>query len=427
MPGYVNRRENDPIPELPEAERAYTEAVIVHPWTSSMLAGATYSPDEWIRNNGYAKLDEMTTLAQYSAPLKVKKCAALYKKEKVLPAVTKVGDKDYDKAQEIAEFCEYALNAIYDPETTEWNTPSLLLWNLMDAVHRGHALLSCEYRTEDSGKWKGKWLLKRFTSLHPDNLGFWLNPHNLRLEATYYRSVQGYLYELPLERCLLYTHDPKDSLPYGEGDGRSCYKHAFYLLEGMRWFGIDVERWAAGVLLAQTNNTSVDYMNKLLEEMAKMRQGTDGVFPKEPVLQILQKGVSSHNVFQAFFLEHRSAIVTRVLGQSLTTGVQDGKGSYALGDIQEGTQEFIFSELRKGLERVIKYQLFARLVRWNFGNEYLYLTPSLSLGSWNTAEKKALADFYHVYKDFGSLEPTEEWIREEFGLPPQGAEIISAA
>lgn len=420
--GLINPTQES-APPAPPNENERQEALLVS-WESvyrNLFATTGYIPDQFLREKGWDALDNMLTLAPYEGPLRVKKYATLYQGLKVIPFIQSP-KKDralYDRSMEMAEFCQHLLDNIYDPLTDDYQTVEEVLWYLCDAFHYGFSCQELVWRIYDSGPYKGYEGLERVIPRNPRQIRFWLNGHSNRVEAiSSFTLTGGYQWRLPTSKFLLYTYGPKDGLPFGQPDSRRCYKHVYAINEAYRIWGVALERFAAGFLHLHTQNNSKAWLRDLMTLANGLRQG-GSLITTGDVEAVLHQVTGSASPFFTSFVDHHCDIIVKlILGQQLTTGIGDGKGSYSLGDVHQNTQEYFFAYCRKAIQAIIRTQLFRRAISYNYGPEYLDAVPFASLGQWNTKELQAKAEMLATASQFINMHPDEDIWREEFDMPP---------
>ncbi len=392
------------------------------------------NPDDLIRKNGYTQFDDMLTMSVYHSPLRLKQYGTLYKPWEVIPKYLTVEQAPksnphlYDMAQEAAELCHYVLDNIYDEEVDEKSDFRTTLWNMTFAYHAGHSIQEIVTRVIEGGRYNGMRGLARFVPRRPKQIGWNLDPTSLRVVSINNYTAAGWQTYIPPTKFLIYTYQGENGLPHGRGDMRACKKHVDAINTLMRQFGVALEKHGLGFLKAETSNPNKEHIAAVQLWMDRVAGGQSMVVPPGIKVELLM-GLPNGAV-QAFLqgLEyHESMIVKEILGQSLTTGLGDGKGSYALAAVHEGTQKFFIGPNRTDIERVVSNQLFHRIVKWNLGDDYLEVVPTLSLGSYDVSERNELADFFTKMIEVGIMHPQEGIIRKEVQLPPLDKTMISEA
>ena len=393
-----------------------------------------YAPEVWDLAGGWETADAMQRLIAYEFPLSLLKAAVLYKGVDIQSAIDDTAHKEYDTAAKIAEECQWLVTSIRNPKTTVSQSIHDILWEHLDACHHGFSVQEKIWRTESQGKLKGKWLLSRIVSRHPDDVGFDLDRNTLEVRhitrryapagETNGRGVivlpgrsnlppmeDNYDRRVPTEKFIRYTYKPYRGLPYGRGHFRPCYLPAMSISAGYRLWGRAQEKTGIPFPWGSSNTTNPEVMEEQRKLLDRMMQGISIVVPRDMQLNWVNATQGVSDGFEKFVMHQKMEILCLVLFQSLTTSA-DGKAAYALGEIHQATQEFALAMVRNAVEWNYRWSLLADYVRYNWGEEYLHLTPKFSLGLWGLAELKLLADIILPYIEKGVIDPREPWVRQ---------------
>jgi phage gp29-like protein len=407
-----------PISHLSKNER--NEAIMLS-WESVFLRNfrlAPYSPDSLIMSRGWDILSNMLTMSAVRAPTNVKKFAILHKDWKIIPKILDRNDPDYDTSKEIADFCTFALGEILDDGDVIQDFRTVLQ-QVSDAFHYGFSLHEIVWRTIPSGRYKGRWGLKKFAQKENKQIGFDLDEYTLGIRnITSYTAMGGYQTDIPVEKCLIYTYNPSDGLPYGNGDARANYKHWWVLDTLMKVWAIAVERFGGPLIVARVPVGDQQAMSLVATQLDAIRQGASAVLPNNIDYELHQLQAGSLTGFMDAAAWHAAQITSNILLQQLTTNPGSGQGSYALGAIHQNTQEYALGHARRDIENVVHSQILRRLVRYNYGDANMHLTPQFSLGIWDNDDRAVLANLYTELVTANVLSPRENFIRDTLDLPP---------
>ena len=378
-----------------------------------------FNPDTLLREKGWAGVDQMMTWGGYAAPMNIKREAVTLKGWEIKATHFDEGDARRKKAVEAASFCRDVLHSIYDDDSKNKQSFSEVLWEMTMAFHRGFSCFEKTYRIRDSGEsFPGKYGLKSLVPRPPRQLGFYLDRKTLavRLIRSYAAGV-GWEVMSP-EKAMIYTYRPTDGLPYGQGDWRSCFKWVWAADGWLRQWGIGLQRFGMPFLMATVDNPDPVYVKSVQQHMDNIQQGASAVFPSNVVVQITQAAGGSIDGFEKAMDCGDRKCAEIILGQSLTTHQGQGHGSYSLGQVQVGTQEYRLRKCREDIANVITDQLLLPLVVESFGEEYAECCPSLFLGVWDAEERLLLANFYKTLTEIGAVNPSEPVVRNDVGLDP---------
>lgn len=415
----------DPKPNLLlKADRG--QAVIVS-WEGSNVRNyriPSYHPDALIAGKGYPELDKMKTTSAYAAPTFVKKYAALHKGWRVSPPEFVPQESDAHKvSQEIADALTYFLWNIID-EGDNVQDFRHVLWAIADGYHAGVSTTEMVWRYVETpegpdGRYKGLWGWRRFAHKQPQQIGFDLDPFTLAIRNVTNRSMSGpYRYDIPVEKCIIYTFRPEYSLPYGRGDGRICYKHWFLLDIMEKVHAIALERFGTPFLVGKVPAGDDEQMVKIGSILDDIRNGASAVLPDNMEVELKELSAQSLSGFEHNKEWHKRQMSYLVLSNELTMQQGQGQGSYALGEVHQTTQEYGFGFGRRDLESVVRQQVFRRFVRYNWGPEFEWLTPNLHLGDWDNADRKMVSEWADKFLQHGVLWKKEPFLRGLAHLPP---------
>jgi phage gp29-like protein len=382
----------------------------------------SYNPDVLTTQRGYDVMDDMLNMAAVRAPTNVKRYAVIHKPWSVVPRVLDPHDSRSEQSGEIAKFCQYALENIEDEDGNVQDMRAVM-FEILSACHFGFSATEKVWKSFDKGDYKGKWGFSRFSAKRQAQIGFSLSEETLAVSSfTNLTPGKGFQDGIPRDAMVLYTYNPDKGLPHGRGDSRAAYKHWHMYNTALKQFAIALERFGSPFPTAQGPTAATDVMDSVLEAMARIRSGGDAIFPEGINFEIHElQGQALMGFIQAF--QHHSEMITfNILLQQLTTHQGAGQGSYALGEIHEHTQGYALSHVRRDLEKLIELEIMRFLVRYNFGEDAVGLTPRFSLGDWDAKDNALLAEIIDSFLTNGVLFKTEKFIRDKMNFPPIDAE-----
>lgn len=381
---------------------------------------AQYNPDLLTTQRGYGVYDDMLTSAACRAPLSVKRYAVLHKGWSILPAVTDPTDTRHEQAKLLADAATYALSNILDPATDEPQDFRSVLFELLAACWYGFQVSEIEWRYLEEGPWKGRLGFKRFSAKPAQQIGFELDPDTLAVLAIRpYTLGTGYGEPVPTQKVVRYTYNPYKGLPYGQGDGRSAYKHWWRLDATLKFWGVATEVWGIPFLKATYPTGNKQSLETALEVLKKVRQGAPAVFPKDVEAEVVAAaGGGALEIFRSAADWDTQQIARTVLGSTLTSGEGRRTGSMALGKVHENTQDYGLLFVKEDLEALFTGTVLRRFIRYNFGPDAVDLCPRLSLGEWDERDRLKLAQMFSALITDRVIARRAKFIREELGLPP---------
>jgi phage gp29-like protein len=377
-----------------------------------------FSDDALLAQKGYAAVEDQLSLSCVRAPFDIIRDAVLTKGWSWEPAFndTVRDGQRAEKAREIAEALTFdCLNIVDDADNCQ--DLRQVVRELLVAVHTGFHVTEICWRLHESGPNAGRWGFRCFASKPARQIGFDLDRRTLALNAiTSYTPLTGYQFDIPPEKCLLYTYSPKDSLPHGNGLGRVCYKHGWSFDFSLKFLNVAIETFAVPFLLAKAPKASLALVRDVLNQV---RQGAPPVLPADADAELVElSGGGIASILSAVEM-HRQACAMVYLHNTLTSGVGSEGGNRALGQVHQDTQQYGLDAIRTDVEMVMTHQLARRWMRYNFGPESMEFCPRFSLGQWDTGDRASLATTFETLVRMGTMHPDEPVIRRSLGLPPR--------
>jgi len=263
---------------------------------------------------------------------------------------------------------------------------------------------------------RGKLGFKSFSAKPCKQIGFDLDPRTFQVRnITSYTPLEGYDFTVPVEKCLRYTYNSRDSLPFGNGVGRAIYKHTWSIDFIYKFWNIALEIFGSPFILGKAAPSALSLARKVL---AAIRQGAPAVLPEGVDAELMQVAEGGLSAFLEAVQHHGEQCAYVYLNSTLTTSVGDNGGNRALGQVHQDTTSYGLGGIRADIERVLTYQLARRFVRYNFGPQYVHLTPRLSLGEWDAVDTQQLSSAFSSLIRSNVLHEGEPVIRERLNLPP---------
>lgn len=386
---------------------------------TKQYALAQYNPDLLTTQKGYLKYREMLTMAACRAPFNIKRYAVLHKPWSVQAAVLDPNDSRHEEAKLYADTAQWALSNILDPATDEPQDFRSTLFEMLYACWVGFQVTEIQWRVLEDGPYKGKLGFKRFSAKPPQQIGFELDPDTLAVLAIKpFTLGGGYGPPVPPQKVLRYTYNPLDSLPYGEGDGRSVYKHWWRLDATLKFWGIATEVFGVPFILARYQTGNKIQLEAALTALNKIRQGAPAILPKDVDAEVITAGAGgAMDIFSRAADWDAQQCALTILGSTLTTGEGRRTGSLALGEVHQDTQKLTLEFVKEDLEGLITHQLLRRFMLYNFGPASMALCPRFSLGEWDEADRLKLAKMYDLLVRDRIVHRRAKFIREDLGLP----------
>jgi hypothetical protein len=384
---------------------------------------AQYNPDLLTAQKGFDEFDKMLTLAACHTPFEVKRNAVLSKDWEVKPCINDPNHPDFKIAEEYAEFCAYCLRNIVNPDSDNVQSFRSVIYEMLRACWDGFHVTEIEWRYLSGGPYKGKWGFRYFASKPAKQIGFDLDLYTLATANIMpYTPLTGYEPPKPLEKVLLYTYRPQHGLPYGMGDARACYKHYWILDSLMKFWSIAAERFGGPVLVVKYPAGDTVALKNAQIAVNSIRQGSAAILPDNVQYELVNIDAKTLEAFKVKADWHLSQISQNILGNTLTTREGERSGSLALGQVHNQTQDYGLNFIRKDVEEVITNQLFRRLIRYNFGEDQLDLTPLFTLGDYKDLNIAVLTQLFTMLIQTGNMPARSPEVRKACGLPPESPE-----
>ena len=393
-------------------------------YATSSFQYAQFNIDRLIAQKGYKIFDEMLTMGACRNPFEVKRAMVLSEKGLVVPSKNGIPiidptDRDFERAQEIADFCSYSINNIVD----EGDLPqdfSKVLYEMLRAVWDGFHVTDIVYKIFENGPYKGKTGYRYFASKPAREIGWELDLYTMGVRNIMpYTPMSGYEPPRPVEKVMLYTYNPNEGLPYGQGDGRACYKHYLMLDNLLKFWVVAMERWGSPVLVLKYPGGNTEALAAAQQIAGNIRQGSPPVFPDNVEYELVKVDANNFEGFKHFADWNVEQINQNVLGSTLTTSEGDRVGSMALGHVHQDTQRSRVDSVTSDVENIVHLQLFRRLVRYNFGADYEYLAPTYSLrGDALPSNALDIAQSLDYLLRDGNMSAFSPQIRKSLNLPP---------
>lgn len=389
-----------------------------------------YNPDDLIGKRGYAVYDQMQRDAQIQACLNIKKAAVLSHGWQVHPASDDPADV------RVAQFVRFALEdmrgSILD-----------VLHNALDTLAKGFSVMEINYRIIGSGPYRGMVGLASIKSKDPSTFVFdtdeFLNVRGLRRcgfpsprpspqrgEGGRTRGEGGRTRveggrtrgegELPPDKFVIYSHNPRYESPYGTSDLRAAYKHYWSKDVLMRFLNLYLEKYGSPTAKGSyRRGTPKAVQEELLRVLDRIQQETAVVIPEDVQVELLEAQRGGEAGYLAALEFHDKQIAKAILGQTLLTDEGLRVGSFALAKVHLDVLKMCLAKLKRDLEEsVMREQVIRRLVEFNYPSA---ACPSFSLGPLEDRDVEQLAGVIAKLVSGRVIAPDEGWVREYLGLP----------
>ena len=306
------------------------------------------------------------------------------------------------EAQEAAEFARRAVERI-----PAWDE---VVMDLLDAVAKGFAALEIIWELSGGTALisEMKWRPQRGFTFALKGGGTSQEPR-LLTEA---EPVWGE--ELPPGKFVMHRFRSRSGEPARAGVMRPCawmYLFKHYTLKD--WL-IFCERYAQPMRLGKFSAGASEAERQVLKE-AVFNMGSDSaaIISDSTLIELLDSGQkATAEIYESLATYCDRAITKAVLGQTLTT--EHSTGTYGAAKVHDAVRREIVEADSRALERTIRTQIIAPLVRYNLGAGAP--VPSFSFTRRGGEDLKALAETLKKVGELG-VDIPPSYLRERFGIP----------
>ena len=399
--------------EVTPAERLREEMTAWDSIFRSMFRLPPYNPDDLLTSRNIDLYDKMMQDAQVRASINTKRYALLARPWQVFPAVREKADSRLCAACEARDFVEDALRSLQGPDGGPREFRQTL-FEMMSAFYRGFSLAEMVWRVAERGKWAGRYILGAVKFKNPKQIGFELDEF-LNIRAVTSFTPEGGYQTIPRGKCLIYTYNAKDELPYGDSDLRAVHKHWMSKSKIMEFWNLRLQRFGIPFAYASAPNTGSSSGNSIQQVLRDLQQDSSAVFPPNVKPELLEPRAGGDEMFHSALEWHNQQIAIGILLQTLTSGEGMRSGSMALGKVHFDILLFALECMKQDIEAAVNAQIVRPLVDFNYSHG---LYPCFSLGNLDEKDLPKLAqamDVLLTHQVVGAKEPV---LREMFNLPP---------
>ncbi|MEP6756638.1 MAG: DUF935 family protein [Chthonomonadales bacterium] len=403
--------ERAPVLEPPLEERFREEMTAWDSILKSVFRLPPYNPDDLIQKQGIDVYDRMMQDPQVRASINTKRYALLARPWQVLPA--DAPPERRADAEEARRFVDSALRSLRGPNGSLRDL-RVSLFEMMSAFYRGFSLAELIWRIESDGEWRGKAVPDMLKFKNPKQIGFEVDDF-LNVEAiTSWTPGRG-LIRVPRQKVLLFIHNQRDDLPYGESDLRAVYLNYWSKQSIIKFWNLRLQKFGIPFAFANMSNGQDVAAQAIAKILREMQQESSAVFPMNVKPELLQTASDGGDAFLGALEWHNQQIALGVLLQTLTSGEPKRSGSLALGKVHFDILLYALECMKQDVEAAINSQLVRPMIDFNFGHG---LYPKFTLGNVDEKDIGQLASVVDVLLKHGVADAKEPTIREMFNLPP---------
>ena len=366
----------------------------------SILGVADENPDEVLRKKGVKIYDEMEAKdAHLYSVYQTRKLAVSRIPWEIVPASDRQRDKD------IADF---VLTVIDDAK----GIFSEDIFQLMDAVGKGFAVLEIVWKEIKTGPYKGKWGIEELV-FHPQKYWAFKDKrfHGITESEIFFKEAGVSLKKVPWTKVIHYAYDAQDSL-YGRAAFKPNYWIWWFKKESLKFWICFLEKYAGPTVIGQfPQGTPKTEQDALLEILESIQKETAVAIPDHLSVSLLEASRSAPASYRDLIDFCNAEISKAILGATQT--VEEGRrGSYALSRAHSQVRQERVEADGIAIADVLQQQLVKRIVDFNFVTDRY---PQILLRfPWKEQERKKRKKRgrpRRVFADLESWAPFAEEIR----------------
>ncbi len=417
-------------------------------WYNNWARVLPFPIDDLTEDFGYDLYFRMMQDPQVASSINVYRAGVLQQGASFMPAVRDKTDPGYDKAQEILEACE-AMWANLECD------PSDMLWNLEEACAVGNKIGELLWLLDTTISGKSMWRLIDVAVKPQTVVSMAVNVHRKIIGLLGLIPGIGYPVQigtilpdpsmvpnlLPRGKFIIRTFRPRDNDPRGTSLIRPAYTWwnlKMQLIEAyLQWLAQFATPMMFGFTGPQAlprpkmdsdgnpvtdgngNPVMISPQQAMADRMANMKSSSVAVFPFESKVQPVEMRGQGAPFVNAFHLCN-DEITQAIQHQALTTQTS-GTGTRAQAGVHQNTQGTIIRQGKWSTARTVKNDILRKFVLYNYGEQYVPLTPDVSLGQMESYEFAANAAGVAALQASKYLDETQlPGIDEMLGMPQRG-------
>lgn len=408
------------------------------------MAGAETLPwgiDDLSRDLGDDLYERMLYDPQVAAALTLFRAAILETGVRLTSAVSDKAADGYDKADEIADWCERVL--------TDLDTDlDAVLWDMLECVAMGNRVAEQVYEFDATYTGRAQLVLCALKVKPRKSLAFVVDTYMnvLGLMAlipgqataiqvgTAVTDLGAYPSILPREKFAVATFRPRNHDPRGTSILRPAYNAWWLKMQTWPEYLKYLTQFAAPSLIGFTGEKAQPYRDEtgalitpeqaMVNALVTFRNGTALAFPFGATVQPVIPHGMSNNVFMDAFRLYDQQIVKAILTQTLATGEGEHQAR-AAAEVHQDVLGTLVAQAKKSIERMLRHDVLMPLVRYNYGDAAVPLTPRVSLGETEKQDMTALATAIAKLETAGYIVPSQRlYLDTLLGWPQRTPEEV---
>ena len=335
------------------------------------------------------------------------------------PELDDENDADRAKAEEIARFCQHALEATNIDE---------LIGDIMDAIPKPFSVDWIHWGTNADGKI----VPLQFQHIPGTHLMWATKKNELRLydpTRPMFTANGGEFGEvLPANSTVRAIANPRKDIAVRSGLMRTLSWYYMFKIIALKDFATWLDRYGMPLRLAKINATQFNdaaFYDKIRGALRTLGSDGSGVFTADTEIEIVAAAKQGADGFDRMIDIVNREAAQLVLGHELSSQSSPGSGQLGISAAVAVRQDYVEGDCN-WLANIVRRDDFRPMVEWNYGAEAVTggLVPFLWLDYEPSKDLIAEANMRKIIADtFPDLEFSEQDVRDTFGIPrPLGAE-----
>lgn len=229
--------------------------------------------------------------------------------------------------------------------------------------------------------------------------------------------------ELPERKFLVFTHEPEDDNPYGQGEAKFVYWYSWFKRQVIDSWVRMSKKFGSPTSIATYPDTYTDEQIADLEAVIAEIEEMSGVtIPGDVKVTLLESELAKAGNLSFIPLIQLldDGITQAIIGQTLSSG-EGRNGTQALGAVHLRTKEELTACDCEELMEVFNGQLIPWICGFNFNVDRF---PRFVITYDAKADQKSLAERDRLLQQMG-VEIPESYVRETYGIPaPKDGEPV---
>lgn len=348
------------------------------------------------------------------------------------PAVGDEGKDGYELAVELVDVCNQQLE---DLETD----PNDVLWDMLASLGRGSRVAEITYHPIDRSPLPGRAVLQSITVKPRQSTAFVVDPY-MRLIGLIAQQQDGAILStgqliepgderiLPREKFAVATHHPRNNDPRGTSAWRPAYNPWWLKMQTWQEYLKYLAQFASGTVVGKTaqgakeridaNGNRLTAVQDLLNNLLAVQNGSAIAVPYGTEIDIMYsegEGGAFLSAFQLYNQEITKAITSQTLAAS-----EAEFGTRAQASVHQDALSTLVRQGKRSQCRWLRRDVLRHLVRYNYGDAAIPLTPKVSLGEVEQEDIAKLMTAVALLQRSGYIHPSQQaGIDRMINLPPR--------